>query len=308
LTKVAIVAASGPDVGIGHLRRARRLESAFEPVPGISVSLFDLTATDFRPSMLDHLGCDVLVLDLPPLLQTAELATILERLRGGGIKVVGIDGPSAGIDLLVVPSFHVSREAIAEAQERGAEVLSGWDRLIIDPRTAVAPRGPGAPVLVLTGGSDATQLGRHLPAFIDARLPEGTAIVWVVGPLAAPPRFPEAPRLQWTEHRDVADLRPLMHSSGHALAVYGVSVLELLHHGVPTVVLSPYGDRDREHLDILEREGLAVTETDPVRAVEELGSLVTDPDRSAKIARRAADRVSRPGTDQVVRDILEYIL
>jgi spore coat polysaccharide biosynthesis predicted glycosyltransferase SpsG len=307
LSTFAIVAASGPDVGIGHLRRASRLEAAFEPVPGISVSLFSLTATEFRPSMLDHVGCDVLVLDLPPLLQTTELTTSLERLRSEGIKVVGIDGPSAGIDLLVVPSFHVSAEVEEEAHRQGAKVSSGWDRLIIDPRTAVAPRVLDAPVLVLTGGSDAAQLGQHLPASIDARLPEGTAIDWVVGPLAAPPRFPADPRLRWTVHRDVADLRPLMYASGHALAVYGVSVLELLHHGIPTVVLSPYGDRDSEHIAILEGEGLAVTETDPVRAVDELRSLLADPDRSATIACRAADRVPRPGTDQVVRDILELI-
>lgn len=308
MSRIAIVTASGPQVGIGHLRRSRRLAEALESAAGAAVSFIGLEAAEFRPSMLSDFGCDAIVLDLPPTLQTAELTATLNLLRRAAIKVVGVDGPSSGIDLLVVPSFHVSTRVAEEAHKRGVEVRSGWDRLIIDSRQAVAPRAPDAPVLVLTGGSDATRLGQHLPELIDARLPQGTAVDWVAGPLAAPPRLPESPRLQWTEHRAVADLRPLMHASGHALAVYGVSVLELLHHGVPTVVLSPYGDRDREHLAILECEGLAVTETEPARAVDALGALLADPNRSEMMALRAADRVPQSGTGRVVQDILELVL
>ncbi len=183
----------------------------------------------------------------------------------------------------------------------------GWDRLIIDPRDGSAPRGQKGSVLVLTGGSDAAGLGQHLPSLLDQQLPSGTRVDWVVGPLAGAPMIPSDTQLRWTEHHGLTDLRPLMQQAEYALAVYGVSALELLHHGVSTVILSPYGTRDLEHLNILDREGLAMTATDPAVAAGLLRALLDDEDRSGHIARRAARRIPIPGTRRVAEDILELL-
>ena len=310
MSSIAIITASGTGVGIGHLRRSQRLQEELGGMVGVgdvAVNLVTCAAADFAASSLDGIADDVVVIDLPPRLRDDTLVAALERLRAAGTRVVGIDGPSEGIDLLIVPSFHVTADDLDRARRNGAEVRWGWDRLIIDPRDGVAPRGPNGPVLVLTGGSDAAGLGQHLPSLLDEQLPSGTRVDWVVGPLAGAPMIPSDPQLRWTEHHGLTDLRPLMQQAGYALAVYGVSVLELLHHGVPTAVLSPYGTRDLEHLDILEHEGLAVTATDPAGAVGLLCGLLDDENRAGQIARRATLRIPSSGTRRVAEEILELL-
>ena len=307
MKSVAIVTASDAAVGIGHLRRAQRLEVATQSRGDIQTTLVMSDVANFDASSLESLASDVVVIDLPPCLHTTSLDRALRSLRRAGTKVVGIDEFRTEMDLLIVPSFHVDSDNLESARRSGLPMRWGWNRLIINRRKAIAPRNPGAPVLVLTGGSDAAGLGRHLPAILESRLPPGTVVEWVTGPLAVPPTFPTTRRLRWIEHRDVSDLRPLMHAAGYALAVYGVSVLELLHHGVPTVALSPNITRDQEHLSILESECLARTDTDTISAVDKLSNLLADEEWSQAIAGRAANRIPEPGTMRVVEDICELL-
>ena len=307
MKKVAIVTASDAAVGIGHLRRAQRLQVEMQSRGDIKTTLVMSDVADFDVSVFESLASDVVVIDLPSCLHTTSLDRALRSLRHAGTKVVGIDEFCTEIDLLIVPSFHVNDDNLNRARDSGLPIRWGWDRLIIERRQAIAPRVPGSPVLILTGGSDAAGLGEHLPATLESRLPAGTVVAWVTGPLAVPPKFPTTQRLQWIEHRDVVDLRPLMHSAGYALAVYGVTVLELLHHGVPTVSLSLDISRDREHFSILESEGLARTDTDAISAVDKLSNLLANEEWSQAIAGRAANRIPEPGTMRVVEDICESV-
>ena len=307
MTSIAVVSASGRSSGIGHLRRADRITRAATRRAGVEVARVDLDDDpddDTMVSALVALGDDVIVVDAPPLLRSDEFVRCLGGHRAVGRRIVAVDGPAENVDLLIVPSFVIDDEVARRQTEGPLDVRWGWDHLLIDQRQAPAPRLPESPLLVMTGGSDATGLGRTLPTLLDARIQAGTPVEWVVGPHASEPQLPEPPRLDWRVLRDLADLRPLMARAGHALAVYGVTVLELLHHGVPTVVLSPYGDRDVVQLDVLEKEGIALSATDEARAVERLAGLLEDPEAGDGLARRSAARIAESGVERVVDAII----
>ena len=307
MTSIAVVSASGRTSGIGHRRRADRIAQAATRRAGVVVVRVDLDddpEEETLVSALVALGDDVIVVDAPPLLRSVEFIRCLGDLRGAGRRIVGIDGPAKNVDLLVVPSFVIDAELARRQAEGSLDVRWGWDHLLIDQRNAPAPRLLGSPLLVMTGGSDATGLGRTLPTLLDARLRAGTSVEWVIGPHAPEPHLPESRRLDWRVLRDLTDLRPLMERAGHALAVYGVTVLELLHHGVPTVVLSPYGHRDVVQLDVLKKEGIALSATDEARAVERLVGLLEDPEAGDGLARRSAARIPESGVERVVDAIL----
>lgn len=310
MTRVALLATSGPEHGLGHVRRMRLLAAELDRRDGVSASVHHLDP-DAPALISEDLGpFDVLVVDLPPALVDDALVRTLEGIRHSGGRVVGVDGPDRGVDLLVVPSFALPPGLADRLAAAGTPIVWGWDALLIPERLppGSAWGGADAPVLVLTGGSDATGLGASLPGLLDAALQAGTAIHWVTGPLAIPPVLPSGPRCEWREHRGLDDLRPLMAGARVTFAVYGVSVLELLHHGVPTVVLSPYGDRDATQLEVLEREGLALTATDTVTAVRRLVDLLADPVRARDLGRRAAARIPAPGAARVADAVVGLVI
>jgi glycosyltransferase involved in cell wall biosynthesis len=248
---------------------------------------------------------DVVLLDIPPALRSERTIESLNILRDRGQRIVAVDGPDKNIDLLLIPSFLVHDDLQSRNEAGLLNLIWGWDALLIDQRRGVAPRLPGAPILVLTGGSDALGLGSRLPRILDNRLERGTAVTWVVGPQAIEPWLPKAPRIDWTILRDVHDLRPAIMRAGHALSVYGVSTLELLHHGVPSVAYSPYGARDLLELNVLENEGLALTARDEVGAVEKLLQLIGDPALADWLAQNGASTIQQSGIEKVVDAILK---
>jgi hypothetical protein len=86
-----------------------------------------------------------------------------------------------------------------------------------------------------------------------------------------------------------------MAGSNYALTVYGVSFFELLEHGIPTVVFSPYGDKDRAELEALRREQVAVIAQDATRAVDALCLLMRDRETAQTISRQAAGKIDGQG-------------
>ena len=86
-----------------------------------------------------------------------------------------------------------------------------------------------------------------------------------------------------------------MTQSNYALTVYGVSFFELLQHGIPTVVFSPYGGKDQAELDKLSRESVAVIAPDATRAVDALCGLMCDREAAQTISRQAAGKIDGQG-------------
>ena len=189
----------------------------------------------------------------------------------------------------------------------------GWDCLLVDRPDPASPAKPtpcdgAAPrVLVLTGGSDATGLGQIWPTRLDGGLPGHALIDWVQGPFAQAPLWPSRPRLAHQVHVARDGLAVLMAQASFAVTVFGVSCFELLAQGVPTVVFSPYGQRDQATLAALARSGAALVVQDEHEATQALAELVHDPALAARLAATARARMAVDGVQRLgacVREML----
>ncbi|MDR7333941.1 hypothetical protein [Roseateles asaccharophilus] len=318
--RVLLACQAGTGVGLGHLSRTLVAARALQRLPQAEVQLLvqaeplvhaGLAAFEHRvippggdlAEAIDSAVADVLVLDLQAQRIPADFPAWLRRWRSAGRKLVAIDALlplRAELDLVLMPTFHfVPPPGLPD----GAPILHGWDCYLIDGDAPARPWQPGPRVLALTGGSDATHLGQHWPALIDAQLPDGSEVHWVTGPYAQPPALPARPRLGWREHVAPSGLQPLMRASDYAVTVYGVSFYELLHLGVPTVVFSPYGSKDNAELAAVAAAGVARVAADEREATQLLAGLMQDATQAATLSRSARDHLHTPGGERLARAI-----
>jgi hypothetical protein len=226
-----IVCHAGAGLGLGHLTRslvvARALHQELgarvhlliqgDPVERADLGEFEHRFLGSEEDLLDairqqvrRVDAQVVVLDLHPRLVPAEIGGLLEDLRRGSCKVIGVDGlvnHRSKLDLVFIPSFHFSPPAGLTGT---APILSGWDCFLLNVKRAPTEWKPGGRVLALTGGSDATGLGKTLPTLLDAALAGGSELHWVTGPYARGPVWPASPRLRMLNHRSPSGLDDLM--------------------------------------------------------------------------------------------------
>ncbi|MGE5514867.1 MAG: cytidylyltransferase domain-containing protein [Bacteroidota bacterium] len=312
---VLLVCHTGPGVGLGHLSRILAVARALQDrhfaavhllIQGAPVVRGDLSMIPHRfiamdADLLGAMAEDVaafsakaLVLDLHGAHVPAGLADFLAaRPR---VARVGIDSTwplAADLDLVCLPGFFVAEDVLRACGD--TPVLHGWPHYLLRPCPPRPPWQPGQRVLVLTGGSDATGLGDSLPAQLDAALPADTELHWVQGPYAAAPQVPAPARLSWQVHHAPDDLGPLMAQCQYALTIYGVSVFELLGHGVPTVVFSPYDGRDEGEMAALRGEAVARVADDAAAALSAVVDLMTDATAAAALAAAGPGKVDGQG-------------
>ena len=233
--------------------------------------------------------------DLYPYSMSPKFADVLGTLRQDGCQIIAIDsleGCEDLIDLLYIPSClppkHFSNKCF------GGRLAFGWDAYLlnIDPFNPAAVRDPDS-ALVLTGGSDSTGLGQDWPEILASCLPNNSRLNWVTGPFAEPPTFPQTTNIHFVEHVAPPTLNALMSDTGIAITVFGVSLFELIALGVPTVVFSPYGDRDARELDEIERQGVAVVASDANDAAHKAARLMTDSNLQSRLSARAKAQITR---------------
>ncbi|NJD05697.1 MAG: hypothetical protein FIA97_04270 [Methylococcaceae bacterium] len=204
------------------------------------------------------------------------------------------------LELVWLPSFYMPPD---RRSDLAPHVRFGWDRYLIRRHPSPPEWQPGMRVLVLTGGSDVTGLGRVLPRLLDAGLPPGTTVCWVQGPYADPPDLPEMPSLSWTIEQSPEGLGNLLAESGYVLTVYGVSLFEALQCGRPTVVFSPYDGRDDRELEALAAENVAVVSDAWESAVASLAQLMADTERARRLAAAARSRLAVDGAFALAEEI-----
>jgi spore coat polysaccharide biosynthesis predicted glycosyltransferase SpsG len=324
---VLLVCHAGAGVGLGHLTRsivaARALTQEIDanvslliqgdPVQRTDLGLFSHRFIERTDSLLAAIGdqvrrldVQVVILDLHARLVPADIGACLEDLRRQDRKVVSIDGLGdhrGNLDLLFVPSFR-SSPASSRAE---APSISGWDCFLLDVKRPPIPWRPGKRVLALAGGSDATGLGEVLPTLLNSALPVGTELHWVTGPYARQPVLPASPRFSISNHQSPLDLNDLMAHTNYALTVYGVSFYESLYYGTPTVVFSPYGDKDDDELDVVAREGVALRASDEVDAVAKLKRLMADDALAASLSERARQKLAGSGGRKLARAVAQLL-
>ena len=260
-----LVCHAGSGVGLGHLSRAIAVSRALQDavfagvrilIQGDQVARKALDLIPHRYVASDEpfpdavrrevlaKRPDVVLFDIHSRWITPDLLPLFAELKAASIRLVAIDSLLEycdEFDLTLVPSFFVEPNKVANCHR---SLLYGWEYYLLPKPEPRGPWSSGNKALVLTGGSDATNLGQTLPEALDGGLPIGTEVHWVQGPFAEPPRVPAAQRLRWVVHKAPEGLGPLMARANYALTVYGVSFFELLQHGIPTVVFSPYGGKD----------------------------------------------------------------
>ena len=216
-------------------------------------------------------------LDLFNPLLVESLGLVLENLRKAGLRIVAIDslaGFEGLIDLLYVPSFMPP--AYPKVGDFQSRLAYGWDAYLLNVRSEDQRPESSESILVLTGGSDVMQLGRDWPAILNQCLPSGSVVHWVTGPFSEAPVFPASSRVELIEHVAPADLSPLMHTATVAATVFGVSFFELIALGVPTVVFSPYGEKDSRELQRIAEQRIALVAKDVKDAAEQAATLLKD--------------------------------
>ena len=92
-----------------------------------------------------------------------------------------------------------------------------------------------------------------------------------------------------------------MADARYAVTVFGVSFFELLAHGVPTVVFSPYGGKDATTLAALAGAGVACVARDEDEATSLLLALMQDDALAARLSQAALTCMAFPGGQRLAR-------
>lgn len=321
---VLIVCHAGSSLGLGHLTRSIVVARALHDELGANVQLLiqgeavqrsDLNHychefIELGENLLDAVGdraiqnnAQLVVFDLHPNLVPENIERLLIALRKAKCKVVAVDGlvnQRDNLDLIFIPSFCFSPlDAIVNA----TPILFGWDCFLLNVKCLPAVWKPGQRVLALTGGSDATGLGNSLPERLNDSLPVDAELNWITGPYAKQPVWPVSPRLAMVNHQSPSGLDDLMVASHYAITVYGVSFFELLYYGIPTVVFSPYGNKDDAELEAIASEVVALVARDEDDAVVKLKELMVDDVLAASLSQCARKRLSISGGYKFVQAV-----
>lgn len=324
---VLIVCHAGAGLGLGHLTRSLVVARALHQEISANVQLLiqgePVTRTDLAEFEHQFLGVEesldnrillqarhsdaqVVVLDLHPRLVPAGIDALLITLRQEGRKVIGVDSlfnHRGNLDLVFIPSFRfLPPESITSAP-----ILFGWDCFLLNVKRHAMEWKPGRQVLALAGGSDATALGKTMPELLNAALPVGTELHWVTGPYAQQPVWPPFPRISMLNHQSPSGLDELMVGANYAVTAYGVSFFELLYYGVPTVVFSPYGNKDDLELTAIAAEGVALVARDEVDAVAKLKELMANDNLAAALSRCARQRLSMSGGHKFAQAVASLV-
>lgn len=322
-----VVCQENSDIGLGHFSRMLVLAHAFKRQQRISVKLFIQGPVVVKPELalvqhqfiakrdsffkliLQAVHRDkptVIILDIPVKQVTDVFIDFLKQLRSLAIKIIGIDNLdySNYCDMVHIPAFWVNPSKLTHVQ---CPVIYGWDSYLLAPPKKHKSWKPGNKIIILTGGSDVAKLGETLPCELDAMLPLGLKMHWIKGPYANTPHLPSVPRLSWIIEDSPENLVGLMGEMHYALTVFGVSFFELLRTGIPTVVFSPYGNKDQAELTKINEENLCYVVKNQKNAIQSLVKLMNNTDEAHLFSERSQHKIHINGTEKLIDQIASLV-
>ena len=328
MPSILLVCHVSPKIGIGHLSRLLALAETLrkdnnviteflifgdfikkDELYNFNVHVFaladDLAST--IENILEINNFDALVFDLYPKYNIDNLGELFTHLKQCNIRLIGIDSLIEHcniLDLIWIPSFNFDCGRYVDCM---CVMKSGWDSFLIQKRLQHKEWTPGVKVLILTGGSDVANLGETLPVQLDASLDRGIELHWVQGPFASSPNLPKQCRLNWIIHKAPNQLDELIVQSDYVMTVFGISFFEVLQYGIPTVVFSPYGDKDNDEMSALSEEGVAMVADDSKLAVHSLIKLMNNDELAKEYSMNALKKMSINGTQNLSKEILSLI-
>ena len=199
------------------------------------------------------------------------------------------------IDYYFIPSFYYS-EKLKNLDKK--KLSFGWDHYLINNNFSPEIKTfKLKKLLILTGGSDVSNLGEKLPVKIDEIIDIKCDINWVIGPFAKTPEYYNINKHNWSFQKSLKNLDHLYQFSNYAISVYGVSFFELMYYGVPTVVFSPYGNKDLNELNQISKLGIAIVAFDYIDAVNKLNHLLNNDELSRSMSNKAKSIFSKNGSN-----------
>jgi len=267
-----IVCSAGEKSGLGHYKRSKKIirilqnnqEFKFDliVIGDNQLSNFDQEFTPFFVDSVEELNkipclikkqISLVIFDLNLGLIGNNIKVLFNNLKKRGIKLISIDGFDQYeniLDLIYVPSFFNKKEE----KEISKKICYGWDSYLLDIEKKNYKYQTGKKILVLTGGSDTKKLNERLPMILANKIPKEYEIHWVIGPFASD--FEVQKEQNVIKHYSPKNLQEIMKKSNYAIIPYRVSFCELLYLGIPTVVFSPYEERQVEKELVLIEEKL----------------------------------------------------
>jgi spore coat polysaccharide biosynthesis predicted glycosyltransferase SpsG len=313
-----------PEIGIGHLSRLLALAGTLrkdnnvipeflifgdfikkDELANFNVHTFSLTddLVSTIENILEMNSFDAMIFDLYPNHNTDNLDELFIQLKQCNICLISIDSLIEYcniLDLIWVPSFNFDCGRYTDCTSK---LKSGWDSFLIQKRLFHKVWTPGSKVLVLTGGSDVTNLGKTLPVQLDGLLDKNTEIHWVRGPFSSEPNLPKKCRLNWIVHNAPEQLDELIVQSDYVMTVFGISFFEVLQYGIPTVVFSPYGNKDNDELGALSEEGVALVVNGSEHPIESLIELMKNDKIAKEYSMNALKKMSINGAKNLSKEI-----
>ncbi len=267
-------------------------------------------SSDFDKSLkriVKKVSPSMVIFDLYPKLLPPNFKGLLQWVQKRDIRIVGIDGLvdyCNFLDHLWMPTFYYDVNKTPKCLHK---ITSGWDTLLMQKRLPTKNWIPGNKVLILTGGSDSTNLGKVLPNLLDLSLRSGTIIDWVQGPFSKPPSIPKNPRLHWNIELSPSHLDELIVQSNYVLTIFGISFFEVLQYGLPAVVFSPYGKKDNEELEALSKEDVGLVKENLESAIEGIIELMDRDELAKKYSENSLRKLSINGASNLAKK-LELIM
>lgn len=320
---ILLVCQTGSHIGLGHLSRIlvavrllhlegynlQLLLQTDNLNSSPSSSYVTETRIDFTQSLDDTImllanktNCRLVIFDLHPKQVPEQFPTLLKTLHSKRIGTIAIDALaeySELLSLVYTPSFRPSDKLTPEQQQQST---FGWDCFLLNVAKQTNRHKSDA-LLVLTGGADTTKLGDHWLKQLDLILPQYIDFHWVQGPFATAPVLPDDTNRRITIHRGLNDLSSLMNEVRYAATLYGISFYELLYYGVPTVVFSPYGDKDNAELAAINELQVALVAQDEQMANLLLLQLTSSPEQIETLSKRASALFTHANGQRLIKSV-----
>jgi spore coat polysaccharide biosynthesis predicted glycosyltransferase SpsG len=316
-----IVCQAGKKVGLGHLSRsivvAKILKKNFQANVKLLIQgnpVFHKDLINFRhvffplknsivKKLRTQYSINIVFFDLHPKMVPLNFAEALNYFRISKTKLIAIDGLidfRSSLDLIFIPSFQCTASTVPS---RGAPIIYGWDCFLLDQSFKKKNWAPGQNVIVLTGGSDVSNLGKHLLELLNKKLPKNTNLDWVVGPYASRPILKKKKNINIKEYLSPNNVSKLMQKANYAITVYGVAFFELLKTGVPTIVFPAIKSKNKSEIDIIKKSGVAVVAKNKYEATELLVELMSNNKQAFSIFKKASSKLEILGDIRLSAEI-----
>jgi len=309
---VLLVAFSGSDIGLGHLSRMNYLCSRLKNLVGLGVFVLFVDQATPRlrsASFANHddvqmvpllqkalnemtkIRASAVVLDLPwKKLTVAQINAFVDSIPTG-VAITCIDGPCTELSRPTRQIFPSVGKPLGVCAGASAEWGPTW--------TFAARRRPrwtwesGNDWILLSGS---TNLQKYLDIFASHLETDKHSPVnfrWAMGPFSSPSLQKAAQKAGLNPIRP-QEFKNAQHQASYGISRFGVSAIEMMALGVPTIILPGWDGSERGEIDAIREGGLGLVLDELSCLGTSVRSLIGDERKGAEMSRRCVDKFRAP--------------